>query len=451
MAKVLRLLKGVKKQTWALFVVLLLALILRGVNLGEFRPIGPDELTWLMVGESLLTTGVPETWSLYRYVYSYPPSEQVAEIYIGGVSLWPSVRPYLDHPPLFSLVIGKWALMTDSFSAADRSIKWEIVRLPMLGVAIMTLGLTYFLVKRLWGQGQAFFTLLAFSFFPSHLVTSRFITPEHALGMLLVLALYLFVLFEASNSVVKRRWLLIGLALISIVAPLLKLFGVVVPLTLMLLALWRRRFRVVVLISMLLLASLGLYAWYGYHFGWRLFMAVMQAHHDQTQSMVHFWTLFTRLDVGHYQFFDPSMIVGLIGILALVVQPGKRKVGEYLFAPLLVISLLFIYIAPVYFWGWYKYLIYPFVAIGLGHFFWRLYRAEWIYLFLFIPLLGVMIEQAGLVDSQSYRRSLMVMLYLLFIIVTTGAWRPVVSRGVFVAALVVLFASEVIWVLRVLG
>lgn len=424
----------------AAVVLLVIGLLLRTGHLETFRPIGHDELSWIYVGDSLLRTGVPTSWSYFPHPY--------ASVDIGCDVV---VTPMLEYPPLFALFIGTWSLFTGALDWCAMS--WEFVRIPMIAIAFLVMFFTYLLARRLFGEVVALFSLLAFTFFPSHVITSRFVIPEHFIGLLLILGLYCYTFFVSTQQVGVRYLMLVFMTLLSIAAPLSKFWGFAVPGSLVLLSAFYRRWHVAALLSVASLVSGVLLMLYGYYYDWDVFRDAMYMQHGRAASLVHFWTLFTKLDIGWFEFYDPSIIFGMIGALLLVATSwsGKEERGMYVFAPLFNVSFVLSYLAPYEAWGWYKYFVYPLLALGMGFIFAQLYRGQFAYYILFLPLLLVMLQHSGIMPSQLDRQDMVIVLYALTAFSLLLPHRTLASRALFLSLLALLVTFEVVWAGRILG
>ena len=426
-----------------LFVIFLLVvgLLLRTGDLGNFNVSGRDETAWLFIGTSLLEDGVPTSWSMEKY-FEFLESTEV-------VMCKKVVTPFLGHPPLFALVIGVWARLVNEVNWCV--IDWSLVRVPMIVITMATIVVTWLFVRKVYGGLLAGFVLLAFVFFPSHVVTSRSVAAEHLIGLFLMLSLYLFAVYESTRILWKKRVLAAALFLMGVASPLSKLNGVLVPATIVLLSLMRRKFGLSLLIILSAVVSLSLFFLYGAYYNWEAFMNYMASNYDRTQSFAHFWTLFTKLDVGKFSFYDPSVIVGLIGAIWLSATHRKRRGGEYMFSALFAASFVFLYVAPVEAYGWYKYLLYPVIAVGLGYVFYSLFNNRLVFLILFLPLLSMMLEKSMILNEVIEQREVMVLFYgliLPFVVINKGIFK---LRYWFLIFLVLLLITEVFWVSRVLG
>src|SRR3989344_3403790 len=85
--------------------ILVLGIILRFHNYDVYPQRGAtsDEYTYSFLGQSLLTKGVPISWS-YFDAYKNREDLTIDKLY------FPIVWPYFDHPPLNGLVVALWAI-----------------------------------------------------------------------------------------------------------------------------------------------------------------------------------------------------------------------------------------------------------------------------------------------------------------------------------------------------
>ena len=236
--------------------LLLVAVLLRVGGLGGLTNVEADEKQWYMVGTSLLAEGLPPYWT----GFADPPGNGTYKSCHGVVA------PFLDNPPFFSLLVGGWATLVGETDWCD--INWSLVRAPMLVISVLTMVFTYLLARRVFGGTVAAFVLLAFVFFPSHIVVSRVVAAENLVGLWLVAALYLFAVFEQVKSSRVKRLLVAVMMLLCLTALLIKLWGMVVPAALALIAFSRRRWRLAALFIAGGVMSMLFYLAYGYYYMW---------------------------------------------------------------------------------------------------------------------------------------------------------------------------------------
>lgn len=444
---------GINARGRALFILVIIALAVgvgvRTQRLGALRPYDSDERVWILQGAMLLKTGAPAAWT--RYWEKYPPAFTTA---FGGQNQV-MVSPFLDHPPLFGLAMGAWAMATGNDTAAP--FNWALLRLPMITLALGTLVFTWLFVRRLFTPVQAAITAVAFAFFPAHSIASRFIVAENAIAFLLILGLYAFAMTATAERQHTRQAKLATaiIAVICIIAIWLKLSAIIIPATLGLLALLKKNWRLFTIITAATLVSLVLFVLYGAYYDWSIFRDVLAGHLDRQQSFWHFWSVVTQMDLGNYQFSDPSIIVGFIGLFTLLANqeiPWDRRL--YVFAPLFMLSLLFLQIAPVESYGWYKYVWFPLLAIGLGYVFTELVKGRMAYYVLLLPFIALALERSNIITIHAYRKMAVMILYGLVVAAIIAAQRfpkQKILAVTGVASLAILFLLELTWISTVLS
>jgi len=145
--------------------LLILGMFLRSIHLEHFQRIQQDEEAWIFSGASLLTEGIPKSWTVFGQTYETYFFEE-----LNGRNQ-ALVKPFLDHPPLFQVFIGSWAVWTGN-NGSD-PFDWNILRIPMLAVSGLTLFATALYAKELFGRKTALVVLLTFVLLPSHVLSSR--------------------------------------------------------------------------------------------------------------------------------------------------------------------------------------------------------------------------------------------------------------------------------------
>jgi hypothetical protein len=392
-----------------------------------------------MAGVSLLEKGVPTAWTIEWPQHRWDKYWEAK----NGV-----VTPWLDHPPLFALLVGGWAslMRVDSIEITNQAV----LRFPMVAISILTIFVTWSLAKQIFNEQAAIFVLAVYTFFPTDLVASRFILAEHTVPLLLMLGLLVWLRVLKEKDEKKRKPWVVILSVVCFMAPLMKLIGVIVPMTIVMLAVMHRRYHIAYRLMMVNISSLGLYLLYAWFYGWEIFVGAQTAHMQRPQSFSHFWSFFTQLSAGNVYVTDPTMIIGWAGLCMIFVGTRQRRIRNLFFAPLLSISFFFVYVASVENYDWYKYPIYPLMAIGAGWIFYRIYKGDYWYLFFFLPLLAQMMQNSALILDQANRRFLMVLLYgvaTLPVLLRKRLW----FRQVFIFLLLLLFGWEVVWYLHMIG
>jgi hypothetical protein len=429
---------GIKTPSlYSLFVLILILIgtILRLYHIENLHTVEPDERLWIDAGVSLIKDKVPTSWTI-----RWPYHNWAAYDSVDGST----VTPWLDHPPLFALMSGGWTILAGQDNVVN--LKWGLQRLPMAVISVLTVWLTYLFVKRAYNRGLAFFVLMALVFFPSHVIASRFALAENAIPLFLMAGAYALAVCLSTPTTNTRRISSVMAFTLAFLAPLLKLSGIVVPMTLALFLFMIKRYKLGWAMIGVGACSVGTFMIYAWFYGWEVFIGAQKAHVLREQSFENFWTLFTRMDIGNYTLSDPSLIVGFIGLIALMVLENKLEFKTYIFSAVFSLSFLLLYISPVESYVWYKYPLYPWLAIGLGYVFWSLYHERFAYLVIFLPMVGMMLQHSLLVDSQHLRKVAIIIFYAISTVPLLTGSRIIRLRRVFVVLLVGMFFFQVVWI-----
>ncbi len=181
---------------------LYILLVIRARDFGRYPIAGnSDELNYGWSGISLIQEGKPFGWSYHK---AYPESwvfydgiiDRDNQIQIGGRM----VRPWLDEPPLFSLLAGGSAHLYGQKA-------WSVLSSGYIRIPSIIFGFGTTIVLWLWGG-----PLVAVIYTLTPLITfsSRLALPENGISFLFTLSLYLYWKFkERALSVIA---VLIGLA-----------------------------------------------------------------------------------------------------------------------------------------------------------------------------------------------------------------------------------------------
>ncbi|MEK7499991.1 MAG: hypothetical protein AAB649_05295, partial [Patescibacteria group bacterium] len=120
--------------------ILGLALHLNRYTYYPQRGASSDEYTYSFMGVSILTRGIPSSWS------NFSPYQQTKhyDLTIDHIYFW-MVEPYFDHPPLNGILVGAWAIMNGE--GTFEKIQLKTIRLVPIALSIATT-LLIFLIGR---------------------------------------------------------------------------------------------------------------------------------------------------------------------------------------------------------------------------------------------------------------------------------------------------------------
>ena len=344
-----------------LAVVVLLGLVLRSHDyaLAPVPSDNRDELGWAWSGLTLLTRHVPYAWS---YLSAY---HGVSVVTINEAT-YPIVHPWLDHPPLFSVLIGAEAWLLGARDLAD--VTPEMIRPVAITLSSLSIVLLYALGRRVlpWQAALVGAALLATA--PVAVLFGRAVESENLLAPLLLMSLLLTHRLLTGEG---RRPAIAGLALFCVAASMTKVPGVTVGIACGGVLLVGGRWRLAALAVGAGVLGLLLYAGYGALLDWHTFTAVLSAQEARRHGVM-----------GAYEFIvapagigtnarDGWWVVGWIGMGALLVS---RSRGARLlpWAALLFVAaiLLFADERLVSRFGWYRIAIYPLVYAAAAYVCW---------------------------------------------------------------------------------
>jgi 4-amino-4-deoxy-L-arabinose transferase-like glycosyltransferase len=277
-----------------------------------------DEYAFAWSGMSLLRDHVPTGWSWLKVYGSVPRVEWQGDFY-------KLVTPWLDHPPLFSLLPGAAALAGGAVHFFDCTL--SVIRIPSLLLGIASLPLLYVLSLRIGGTTMAMIATLIYAVNPNTVFLSRLAVAENLIVVLSLLVMLLYVLYSETS---KSRYLYIA-AVLAGLACLAKVTGIYLVGTLCALSLLHGRWREFLNVALIGAVIFSIYPIYGWYYDFDLFVRVVTGH----AGRFNFADLprVTRMFYSHGDHPLPFDPVFLFGWLVFVVYAWKT-------AALIVLPLL---------------------------------------------------------------------------------------------------------------
>src|SRR5690348_4948958 len=142
------------KYSIILSTILIIALFLRAYHINTWPRLGAtfDEYAWTWLGMSLIQGHAPSSWS-------YHPQYQGHRKFViyQHTNFW-IVKPYLEHPPLFGLVAGSFALLNHTKGMFDLSI--DKIRPLALILGIVSVLAVFLLVREVYSIDLAIISSL---------------------------------------------------------------------------------------------------------------------------------------------------------------------------------------------------------------------------------------------------------------------------------------------------
>lgn len=197
--------------------VLAFTFILRAHNYEKVpTPNHLDEMLYAWSGIYLVETGVPVSWSTLDY-------PERAKVYSGRISYKGGLpetyatlyRPWLDEPPLFSLIVGYSAHLFK----ADRNdfIPSSYIRIPAILFATLTSLMIFFIARLVSSYWMGILSMLIFGTVPVFVFASRSAMPENLIALIFTIMVYLLLKFQTNQkfSLLLPIPILIGVAGLS--------------------------------------------------------------------------------------------------------------------------------------------------------------------------------------------------------------------------------------------
>lgn len=330
-----------------------------------FYPLAANAEEYFSVwhGLSLIEKGEPIAWSdipVYEKKHIY--FEGIAKNLSGrgdlGVRL---IKPWLDEPPLFSLVEGSISKFYQSENFTI--ISPYIIRIPPLIFSFVCLILFFLISKNLFGYWTAIFSLMIYGTIPTIVFGSRLAVAENMITMFYLIVFYLFLNYRKT----AKKWQKNGAIFLAGIAGLAKPTGFfIVPFLSYLLWTkkgWKEGVRS--LVVGLLIFAIPFFG-YGFYFDKDLFLRVMNYQSQRPAGWSSLVYIITHPGFSVEFFMDGFLVVGFFALIYLIFK--KRDNSE----DLILFSFIFTLLTVIISGGrhdqlcWYRYPIYPFMAIGIS-------------------------------------------------------------------------------------
>lgn len=367
-----------------IFFVIFISFKFRNRNYWSYPPSYEtfDELASTWAGQSLIKTGIPTSWSYHPYYSTGVPKNArlylkdfriiipgkdlsklpkplllTQEIDIQGYrSHFDFVTPYLEQPPLGNILISISSLVSkvDSFATNIKTI-----RLPFIWLGVVSIFLVWYLAKIIFGKGISLISASVYATVPTVIFASRLALPENMLVALLLIEVILLELYRQK----KKNYLFILSLVISFLSPLVKLFGMAVPLTGFLyfwIVLKKKKKSLLFVLSAFL--SLISYFIYGFSIDKETFLMVINYQSQRFFSGPNVFLIKVLIPKITKIFLDGWIFFGWISFLIL---SFRKEFNKYLSLIIPIDSYLLILIlfgGEDY--GWYRFPLYPFLMIS---------------------------------------------------------------------------------------
>lgn len=397
-----------KVQMLLVILIVVASVFLRFHNYAVYPQRGAtsDEYTYAFLGVSLLTKGVPISWS------SFLSYKEKIDLIIDRI-YFPIVKPYFDHPPLNGLVIGSWALLFGENSF--EKITLSTIRLASIILATISAFLLFLISNTLYGYKVGIWALTLYSTVTIFIMNARVVVAENLLTPLMLGAIYVTIKFLEKKNV---KYLVI-VGILCGLAILTKIVGIVVFLAtcyiLLLNKIKRKHICIFVGTFLLFLLSLLLY---GAYFDWGLFWAIQQEQAGRPIGPQTLFTLIRQPTIVNTIFHDGWYYLGFFALFT-----SFMDIKKHIFIVVYSFVYLFLLLATLNsdgLSGWYLLPMFPLMALAIALFLHKgMYEASWA-IIVFVVFIGLfqiqMLLHLPFGLSQSFYRVLLITLFTPFLL-----------------------------------
>lgn len=369
-----------------------------------------DELAWTWLGSSLLQGKKPTTWSgtnLQGY-------DSVKEVSISGQD-FAIVTPYLDNPFLFSLIPGAMALIAGYDVGEVPS--YAVIRFPMVILGTINVILLLLVAVKLYSWRVAITSALVYATAPAFVFASRVVVAENALITIMLIAILLLIHMEKNP---RLEWVVL-LGIMAGLALLTKVAGLAIVVASCTVLFLQQKYKQTALVLGISLCLGSLYPLYGFLENRQLFMAVLSKQSDFGIGLGALMSLFIYPQLVQKTFLDGWMYIGLV---ALAFQAARKSSGKRveMIAIFSLVWLAFILMATpeVISHGWYKYPLFPLMALGIGALFEECRKYHYAIVFITVlvlfPILRIFFITHDIALSKSDLRVIMTLPFIYMVL-----------------------------------
>ena len=328
-----------------------------------------DEQLYALAGINLIETGTPVSWSTLEYPKSAEVFSGVIS-YLGGepmasVTLY---KPWLDEPPLFSLLVGSAA----HIFGADRNgfIPSSYIRFPIVLISTLTSILVFLIARKVSGFWIGILAMLIYSTEPIMVFASRTAMPETLIAFLYCLMVYLLLGFQKSAKFLYIIPIPILAGLAGLAKPtgyfmlFLALYIVLTKLYKEKPVAWGKIFKYAIYIVLGVLPFLAFYIWYGNNFSPEIFKKIISIQGFRPVGFANLVWFFITPSFDTSIFRSSWYIFCLISAVFFIFRSEEK--GQK------IISLSFVYWLVIVMLSsgetdllaWYRFPAFPFMAIS---------------------------------------------------------------------------------------
>lgn len=352
-----------KLVKWFLFAVWVYFLVtIRVRDYGRYPFAGhADELNYGWSGISLIQDGKPFGWSYHsaypkEWVFYDGVVDKNDPISVGGRM----VRPWLDEPPLFSLMAGGVAHLY-----GDKA--WSVlpashIRLPSIIFGLLTTLILFLWAYEWYGIKIGMGVATIYTLTPVILFGSRMALPENGISFILILCLYLFFRKQSKNI----GWgTVVAVSVLSGLAGLMKPTGFFIIFLFIFWLIKYKLYKKSIFSFVFILPFVALFLWYGFWQGGSAFWGILKTQGFRPTG----WTALSFIlstpiySTNADTIYDGWYIFLLIGSLLLAAIKWKdKKINILSMAFLYWLAIIVISAGEQDALAWYRYPLFPLIS-----------------------------------------------------------------------------------------
>ena len=278
-----------------------------------------EELLYSWSGINLIETGVPMSWSTLDYSKENLMFDGIVGD-IKGVYLPAKLyKPWLDEPPLYSLMSGGVAHLFGD----DRNmvIPTSHSRIPSVLASIVTMFLVFWVGYKFYSFKIGILSMCFYGMTPTIVFGSRLSVPENIIALAVIISLLLV------KSYLKKPKLIYPFifGILSLILGLMKPTGFFLAPLCIYFAVKNKRWKDILIIIGFVILGVFLYALYGYGYDWNLFKTIISIQGNRFAGWTGLAYVLNSPSFDITLFFDGWYIFGLFFALFFSFQKKMSK------------------------------------------------------------------------------------------------------------------------------
>lgn len=374
-----------------LVLILILGLWLRFDKLYVWPRLGAtfDEYAWTWLGINLIQNHTPISWS------PHPQYTNRQHLTYQGAQFW-LVKPYLEHPPFFGVVVGSYAIANGANSMFDVDL-FKIRGLALI-LGVLSIFILYVFAAQVYDYKIGLLASGIYAAVPTIAVGSRLVQNENFFIPLFLLSLYLISKYLRTKNVLLRNLAAVICGLLT----LAKVPWIAAALGIVLIFMYLRKYKDAFKFLTIVIPIFLLFFIYGAFFDWNLFISLWKLQLQRYDIVFNsIFALFTSPYLADRFMIDGWIYFGWFAIFLLSIKDFKKNFMILL--PFLAYLSIYIFAIPNEpSHGWYRYPFYPFLLISIALFLKEYFAKNYLLTFLFLIFTGLSMLELSWAQSIGF-------------------------------------------------